>query len=75
MQTKTDIHIGKLIYSYLKQHGQSVSFLARELGCKREQCYRIFAKKSIDTDLLLRISKILRHNFFDYYTTYVSVTF
>lgn len=69
METTTDIHIGKLIRSYLKQHGQSVSFLARELGCKREQCYRIFAKKSIDTDLLLRISKILQHDFFTYYTT------
>ncbi len=63
------LHIGNEIRNELLRQGRSVAWLARELGCKREQCYRIFAKKSIDTDLLLRISKILQHNFFTYYTT------
>lgn len=66
---REDIHIGKLIHTHLKEHGQSVAFLARELGCQREQCYRIFAKKSIDTDLLIRISKILQYDFFSYYNS------
>lgn len=63
------LHIGNEIRNELLRQGRSVAWLARKLGCKREQCYRIFAKKSIDTDLLLRISKILQHNFFTYYTT------
>jgi hypothetical protein len=40
-----------------------ISF-ARELGCDRSRIYFIFRNKSIDTELLSRISKILNYNFF-----------
>lgn len=44
-----------------------VSFSSR-LSCTRANVYKILEKKSIDTDLLLRISKILDYDFFKLYS-------
>ena len=65
MQESQEIHIGKLIQSVLKSQGRSVTWLANELGCCRTNLYLIFQKRHIDTELLIRISKILGYNFFD----------
>ena len=61
------MHIGNLIRERLKEDGKSVVWLARELGCHRTNIYNLFDKYSIDTQLLERISIIMRYNFFDLY--------
>jgi hypothetical protein len=40
---------------------------ADELGTVRQNVYRIFKKRHVDTGLLLKISQVLNHNFFQYY--------
>ena len=40
-----------------------ITSFARELGFDRKRIYSIFNSKSIDTDLLVQISKILDYNF------------
>ena len=44
-----------------------MSWFARNLCCERSNVYDIFKRRSIDTQMLLRISNILGHNFFRYY--------
>jgi plasmid maintenance system antidote protein VapI len=61
------MHIGNVIREQLKQDGKSVVWLARELGCHRTNIYNIFEKYSIDTQLLQRISTVMRYNFFELY--------
>ena len=61
-----DIHIGKLIRNKLKEDGRSVSWLARKIHCKRDNIYKIFDRTSVDTALLLRISFVLKTDFFMY---------
>ena len=61
------IHIGDLIYKELHRQERSVSWFARKLYCDRTNVYDIFKRKSIDTELLCRISIILHHNFFTYF--------
>lgn len=61
------IHIGKEIQHRLLEEGKSAIWLAQQLSCTRSNIYKIFAKQSIDTDLLLRISNILHHDFFKLY--------
>lgn len=61
------MHIGNILRDKLKQDGKSVVWLARELGCHRTNIYNLFDKYSIDTQLLERISIIMRYNFFDLY--------
>ena len=59
--------IGYLIKSELEHQERSVSWLAKKIGCSRTVVYRIFEKDSIDTGILLRISIVLKRNFFDEY--------
>ena len=66
-QTGADMNntsIGSLIKAELERQERSVVWLARHLCCDRTNIYRIFAKESIDTELLMRISIVLNHNFF-----------
>lgn len=62
------IHIGKLIEAELRRQERSVAWFARNLPCERTNVYDIFKRRSIDTEMLLRISIVLRHDFFRYYT-------
>jgi plasmid maintenance system antidote protein VapI len=62
------IHIGKLIRAKMEAEGHSVAWLAKQLHCNRSNVYKIYQKQMIDTDMLLRISKILKTDFFNYYS-------
>ena len=62
------MHIGQLIKQQMDKQGKTVSWLARELSYCRTNVYKIYEKKSIDTDLLLRISSLLRYDFFRIYS-------
>lgn len=61
------IHIGEAIKQELQEQERSISWFARKLYCDRSNVYDIFKRKSIDTELLLRISIILNRNFFALY--------
>ena len=61
------IHIGNLIEKEFRRQERSVSWLARKLFCERTNIYDIFKRQSIDTEMLLRISEALHHDFFQYY--------
>ncbi len=63
------VHIGEAIKSELLRQERSISWLARKLYCDRSNVYDIFKRRSIDTDLLLRISLVLKRNFFELYTS------
>lgn len=60
-----DLHIGQLIKTVFERSGMTVSDFARLLNCERTNIYTIFKRKSIDVELLINISKILRYNFFE----------
>lgn len=60
------IHIGELIREELQRQGRSTTWFAKQLYCDRTNVYDIFKRKSLDTELL-RISIILKHNFFQEY--------
>lgn len=66
------IHIGTLIERELRRQGRAATWLAGALFCDRSNVYKLFKKKSLDTDLLLRISVVLRTDFFSCYTDYLN---
>jgi hypothetical protein len=59
----TMVHIGKLI----DRQERSITWFAKRLYCDRSNVYAIFKRQSIDTEQLLRISIILKYNFFKPY--------
>ncbi len=62
------IHIGSIIKEKFDELGLPVSWFAKELCCDRTNVYSIFKRESIDTSLLVKISLILNHDFFKYYS-------
>lgn len=62
------IHIGQLIKEELKNQGRSITWLAKQLGCSRQNLYKIFERKWIYTDMLLKISLIMDFDFFQFYS-------
>lgn len=65
----SQIFIGKIIEEELRNQERSVVWLSRKLNCNRTNVYKIFNRTSIDTELLLNISIILKRNFFEPYTS------
>ena len=61
------VFIGKEIRRELKRQGRSGVWLARQLPCSDNYVYKLFSKKTMDTDLLWRISDIMDVNFFRLY--------
>jgi transcriptional regulator with XRE-family HTH domain len=61
------IEIGQKIKEIFDQRQIKLTDFADELGTVRQNVYRIFKKRHLDTGLLLKISQVLNHNFFQYY--------
>ncbi len=62
------IHIGNLIREELHRQGRTNQWFADQLSVERSTVQRLFNKPSIDTHLLLRISKILNKDLFVHYS-------
>ena len=65
-------HIGHLIKTELRKQGRTITWLASQLGYSRQNMYKLFERRWIYTDLLLKISDIMGHDFFKCYSEYWS---
>lgn len=65
MTENKNIHIGQLVKSVFDDRHLSVSELARQLHCDRSNVYSIFQRRSIDIELLAKLSKVLNYNFLE----------
>jgi transcriptional regulator with XRE-family HTH domain len=63
-----DVFIGSKIQAVFESRNMKLSDFANDLGTVRQNVYRIFKKKDLDTGLLTKVSEVLNHNFFHYYT-------
>ncbi len=57
-------NIGSQIESMVRKQQINITAFAEMISCSRKNVYDIFQRNSIDIELLARISKVLRHNFF-----------
>ena len=58
-----DIHIGKIIKEKLEEKSISIAKFACGINRDRTTVYNIFKQKSIDIELLIKISEILDYDF------------
>ena len=63
----SNVYIGSIIRQKVDESRYSVTQFAEEIGLTRPSAYNLFKKKSVDIDLLFRISKLLNYNFLDLY--------
>ena len=62
-----DIHIGKIIKQEMIEKSITIAELARRIDRERTTVYDIFGRKSIDTELLIKISNALDYDFHQVY--------
>ena len=58
------MNIGKHVEEILRKQGKSAVWLASQIPCERTNVYNIFKRKSMDVRLLMRISEVLKYDFF-----------
>ena len=63
-------HIGHIIKEVLQQQGRTITWLGKQLGCSRQNIYKILYRPWIYTDMLLKISDLLDYNFFRCFSDY-----
>lgn len=66
-----DIHIGKRIKNEVYKQNISIVTLAKKIDRSRNVVYEIFERKSIDTNLLNKLSVALNIDFFKVYSSRV----
>ncbi|MDR2292092.1 MAG: XRE family transcriptional regulator [Prevotellaceae bacterium] len=64
---ENEVHIGNIIRQKVNESSLTVTEFARLINKTRENVYDIYKRPSIDTALLLQISKILDYNFFKHF--------
>ena len=65
------ISIGNLIFHELKEQERSIAWLAQKVYCSHHTMCDILKRDYLDTDLLLRISKSLKYDFFTHYSAFL----
>ncbi len=65
---KSTVAIGEIIKQELKNQGKTSVWLAEELGCHRTNVYKIYSRNTIDSGMLFHISKLLKVDFFKYFS-------
>lgn len=69
------VEIGPKIKEVFERRNMKLTDFANELGTVRQNVYRIFRKRHLDTGLLEKISEVLDHNFFQYYVNPSEITY
>jgi len=62
-----ELHIGKEIEKVYESSGMKLSEFAKRINTSTRNVYSIFERAEIKTDQLLKISKVLNHDFFALY--------
>lgn len=62
--TSADFHVGSLIKAELTRQGRTITWLSKQIGCSRENLYKVFRREWIYTDLLFQICEVLDYDFF-----------
>ena len=70
MATHEPPHIGHLIKKELSRQGRTVTWLATQLKCSRQNVYCIFENHWIYTDTLWKICVVLDFDFFELYSIF-----
>lgn len=66
-----DIHIGQMIEALVNDNGIELARICKFLKSSEEDVQKMYRSKSIDTDILLKWSKLLEYDFFRLYSQHL----
>ena len=61
-----EIHIGQMIEKRVAESGIEISRICNFLKCSEEEIQKMYQTKSLDTEILLKWSKLLEYDFSGY---------
>lgn len=61
------IHIGKIIHELIKKQGFKAKAVAKAINVSESSVYKIYQRKTIDVDKLIKLSQFLDNNLFLHY--------
>lgn len=67
---KEEPNVGKMVKTLLEQKGVGVTWLAKRLGCHRNNVYLILGRSWADSQTMMRLSFILDYDFFAVFSQY-----
>jgi len=62
--TTDEFHLGKMIKAELARQGRSITWLAAQIHCSRENLYQLFRNPWIHAETLFKIGIVLDYDFF-----------
>ena len=68
-----NIHIGQMIEKRVTESGIEISRICNFFKCTKEEIQTIFEQESVDSNLLLKWSKILEYDFFRIYSQHLNL--
>ena len=71
MNNFKSIHIGKMIENTVAESRIEISRICNFLKCSKEEIEKMYQSKSLDTEILLKWSKLLQYDFFRMYTQHL----
>ena len=66
-----EIHIRTLINQAVTESGTEMSRICNFFKCSEEEIEQMYKRKSLDTEILLKWSKLLQYDFFRMYTQHL----
>lgn len=66
-----NIHIGQIVESRITEMGIEMSRICNFMKCPEEEIEKMFEQKSLDTEILLKWSKLLEYDFFRLYSQHI----
>lgn len=72
---KESLHIGELVKTHLQENGIRTSWVAKQLNYHRNNLYKMFQKEWIDTNILMKLSILVNHDFFADISRYYQKTY
>lgn len=66
-----EIHIGQMIEKKVTESGTEMSRICNFMKCTEEEILKMYKVPSLDTELLLKWSKILEYDFFRLYSQHL----
>lgn len=66
-----EIHIGKMLKTAVTESGIEMSRICNFFKCKEKEVTEMYQAKSLDTEILLKWSKLLEYDFFRIYTQHL----
>ncbi|UWX62063.1 transposase [Chryseobacterium oranimense] len=66
-----EIYIGQLIKQRVSECDISITRISKFLQCSEEEIEKIYEKKSVEADVLLKLSKLLEYDFFRIYSQHL----